>query len=554
MSDRSVILVADDSSANRLIVRTTLKDGPYEVIEASNGREAVDTALQRLPELILMDLMMPELDGLEATQELKKYDETARIPVLMLTSLDETEDRVRAFEAGATGFLNKPFDRMELLAHVRSYVNLSQINRKYVLSTVNHSTGLPNRAAYQEAVSEFEQPWLFLLNMDNIDSIRKFYGEPRARDMILEYAQYLRHIIAETDSARDGRLFHLSPGVLGVLLDDTDGSLDRENALSLGRGLHAQLRDYEVHKENVQWESDFTVVVSSERSLLLEQAELALSEAMGARRNVVYAQDFAEDAYRSIENNLKWLGLIRQALTQDRFVTYYQPIIDINTGEIDKYEALLRMLDDDGKPISPGEFLLVAKNSKYYGEITRRVFDLAVREFMDRPEGVSVNLSVLDIEHSTTRDHILMSLQEHPELARRITLEIVEQEGLQRYEQVKEFVDEAKSLGARIALDDFGSGYSNFVRILDLDVDYVKIDGSIIGRICDQGTMLRLVEGIKSFVSPNNIQLVAEFVENGEILKRLRELGVEYGQGYYFGRPSPRPESVLQVSGRTGST
>ena len=549
MSDRSLVLVADDKSANRLSVRAALEGEPYEVIEASNGREAVDVALQRLPELILMDLMMPELDGLEATRELKEHDETARIPVLMLTALDDTEDRVQAFEAGATGFLNKPFDRVELLAHVRSYVNLSHINRRYVLSTVDHHTGLPNRSAYHEAVSELERPWLVLINLDSIESIRQFYGEPRAREMVLDYAEYLQRISAETDGAHGGRLFHLSPGVLGVLLDDTDARLDRESALSLGRALHAQLRDYEVQKENLQRESDFTVVVSSAQSAPLEQAELALSEALRSRRNVIYAPDLAGDAYRAIENNLKWLGLIRQALAQGRFVAYYQPIIDMKSREVIKYEALLRMLDHDGNPISPGEFLLVAKNSKFYGEITRLMFDLAVREFIDRPEGVAVNLSVLDVENSTTREHILTSLREYPQLARRITLELVEQEGLQQYERVKEFVKESKSLGARIALDDFGSGYSNFARILDLDVDYVKIDGSIIRRVCDQATMLHLVEGIQSFVSPNNIELIAEFVENGEILSRLLELGVEYGQGYHFGPPSPRPEDILKVSG-----
>jgi EAL domain-containing protein (putative c-di-GMP-specific phosphodiesterase class I)/AmiR/NasT family two-component response regulator len=549
VSDTPLVLVADDNQVNRLTVRATLKESPYDLVEAADGREVVDIAVERKPDLILMDLMMPEINGLEATRLLKSRDDTARIPILMLTALDDTDDRISAFEAGVTGFLNKPFDRLELLAHVRSYVNLSLINRRYVLSTANVTTGLPNRAAYREAIKGYERPWLFLISMDSIDSIRQFYGERRAQAMEREYAEYLQSVLAEDWLSRDGIsgavLYHFDSGLFGVLLDDDDGEkeLTRAEARRRGRELHRRLNDYEVSESEVQWESDFTLVISSDPHVLLEQAELGLAEAQRSRRTLVYAPDVAEDAYLGMENNLRWLGRIRQALAQDRFTAYYQPIVDNRTGEIVKHEALLRLLDEDGSPISPGQFLLVAKNSKYYGEITRRVFQRAVEDFLHRPEGVSVNLSVLDIDSRATRTHILTTLGDYPEVARRMTLEIVEQEGLQHYDQVKEFIEAAKSLGATIALDDFGSGYSNFVRIVDLDVDFVKIDGSIITRVCSDEAMSNLVRGVKSFVAANGIELIAEFVENGEILDRLTDMGVEYSQGYFLGRPQPTPDS-----------
>ncbi len=551
MNDTPLVLVADDNYVNRLTVRATLKDSSYELAEATDGREAVNTAVERRPDLILMDLMMPEMDGLEATRLLKSRDDTARIPILMLTALDDTDDRISAFEAGVTGFLTKPFDGLELLAHIRSYVNLSLMNRKYVLSTANVTTGLPNRAAYREVIREYERPWLFLVSMDSIESIRQFYGELRAQAMEREYAEYLQFLLGEDWLSKDGlsgaRLYHFDSGLFGILVDDIGGEVTRAVALRRGRAMHRRLDHHVVSRSDVQWETDITLVVSSDLRALLEQAEVALAEARRSRRTLVYAPDVAEDAYRDIENNLRWLGRIRQALAQDRFVAYYQPIIDNRTGEVVKYEALLRMLDEDDSPISPGLFLLVAKNSKYYGEITRRMFDLAVQEFLHRPEGVSVNLSVLDIESHTTRTHILTTLGDYPEVARRITLEIVEQEGLQHYEQVKEFIEAAKSLGARIALDDFGSGYSNFARMIDLNVDYVKIDGSIITRICSDEAMDNLVRGVKSFVGTNNIELVAEFVDNAEVLERLVEMGVEYSQGFFLGRPQPTPDSSKVV-------
>lgn len=155
MSDTPLVLVADDNQVNRLTVRATLKDSPYDLVEAADGREAVDIAVERKPDLILMDLMMPQMDGLEATRLLKSRDDTARIPILMLTALDDTGDRISAFESGVTGFLNKPFDRLELLAHIRSYVNLSLINRRYVLSTANVTTG-PGNAPQAQRLRDFE--------------------------------------------------------------------------------------------------------------------------------------------------------------------------------------------------------------------------------------------------------------------------------------------------------------------------------------------------------------------------------------------------------------
>lgn len=546
MNDGPLVLVADDNEVNRLSVRAALAETPYQIVDATNGREAVDRALEHKPDLILMDLMMPSVDGLQATRELKARDETARIPVLMLTALDDTEDRISAFEAGVTGFLNKPFDRLELLAHVRSYVNLSLINRKYVLSTADVTTGLPNRAAYREAVRECRRPWLFLISMDAIDSIRQFYGEPRAQAMLSEYAEFLGGILNQ-NGLLGATLYYFGRGLFGILLDDESEELTRETAMRIGSDLQARLVEHDVSKGDVQWQSDFTLAVSSDAEKLLEQGELGIAEAQRNRRALVYAPDVAKDAYRVMEQNLLWLARIRRAIAEDRFVPYYQPIVDNRTGEVVKYEALLRMLDEEGAVVSPGQFLLVAKNSKYYPDITRSVFDRAVREFEQRRESVSVNLSVLDVENRATRNHIISTLRDFPEVARRLTLEIVEQEGLQHYDRVKEFVREVKELGGTIALDDFGSGYSNFVRIIDLDVDYVKIDGSIISRICTEKAMENLVLGVKSFVSTNSIRLIAEFVETADTLDRLKNMGVEYSQGYYLGKPGPTPDVSTPV-------
>lgn len=520
-----------------MVVYATFKDMDYRIVEAANGREAVDQALADPPDLVLMDLMMPEMDGLEATRILKNDERTDRIPILMLTALSETEDRINAFDAGATGFLTKPFDRLELMAHVRSYVNLSQVNRKYVLSTANRNTGLPNRAALRDELPGYRTPLLVVLKIDNIDTIGRFYGDSKATDLERRFADGLREI-AEQQSLQQPVLYHFSSGLFGILVDL---ELSREDALDLAESIYQALLEKREDWDDLQYESDFTIGVSVDADALLDQGELAVTEALKNKVNVVYAPDVAEEAYSVIESNMVWLRRIRNGLSEDRFVPYFQPIVDNRTGETAKFEALLRLMDDDGAAVSPGAFLNVAKNSKYYTRMTEVMIRKALEVFQDRQEGLTINLSVLDIEKEETRDFIMSMLRDAARVAQCLTIEIVEEEGFAQYDEIKRFIQDVKELGVTIAIDDFGSGYSNFARIVDLDVDFIKIDGTLIRNVVDDPVIRNLVVGIKSFAAFSGIAVVAEFVEDERILSAIREAGIEYSQGYNFGKPQPTP-------------
>ncbi|MFW5728884.1 MAG: EAL domain-containing protein [Spirochaetota bacterium] len=536
-----VILVADDNRINRMVVQATFKDTDYRIVEAASGREAVDRALAQPPDLVLMDLMMPEMDGLEATRILKRDERTNRIPILMLTALSETEDRINAFDAGVTGFLTKPFDRLELMAHVRSYLHLSLVNRKYILSTANRNTGLPNRGALRDDLADYEHPVLFVLQIDNIETIRRFYGDSKAAALERRFAEGLA-TLSGVEGVADPQYYHFSSGLFGLL---SDAELSRERALDVAETMYQRLLRNQDDWDDLQYESDFTICVSVDREELLEQGELAVTEALKSKVNITYAPDVAEEAYSHIAGNMVWLRTIRNALARDSFVPYFQPIINNETREVEKYEALLRLVDEDGTLVSPGSFLVVAKNSKYYARITQLVVRKAMETFRRRSEGVAVNLSVLDIENDETREFIFAALEENPEVAKRLTIEIVEEEGLVHYDRVKAFIRNVKQFGVSIAIDDFGSGYSNFARIVALDIDYIKIDGTLIRRVAEDPVIRNLVGGIKSFAAFSNIAVVAEFVENEEIMRCVRNMGIEYSQGFCIGTPQETPAYMV---------
>ncbi len=259
---------------------------------------------------------------------------------------------------------------------------------------------------------------------------------------------------------------------------------------------------------------------------------------MPRRADIVFAEDVTERSYRAIDHNMGWLRRLKNAVQEDRIVLHFQPLVALRTGVIARYEALVR-LEHGGTVHSPGEWLHIAKNSKYYEDITRIVFRKAIETFTARPEGVAVNISVLDIQNSATRSFVFELLRQHPDVARRLTVETVEEEGVEHYEQVKQFIERLKEHGVQIAIDDFGSGYSNFKRIVDLNVGYLKIDGSLVRGMCSDPLIAHLVSIIQAFGSFWGVRTVAEFVEDQQTLERLRELGVQSAQGHAIGKPGP---------------
>lgn len=532
-----LVLVVEDNDINRELIREILEDEGYRINEAENGREGVAKAEAEIPDLILMDIEMPEMTGLEATRLLKEKPATSRVPVIVLTGLNETEDRIKAFNCGAMDYLTKPFNTLELLARVKSYIRFSLLNRKYVLSTVSQDTGLPNRAAFREKLPDLVAPKLMLIKIDNIESVSRFYGESTGTEIEKNFSQVLLKNqpdkLVETTT-----LFHLGKGLFGFLADDPENLVDKKAAIAESAKMVKQLEAHHELTGDAYYDFEVTVVVGFDKENMLEKSELALDEAMHSKSEILLVDDIIQELHHTIGENIYWLKKIREAVQDKRLIPHYQPIYNSKTDKIEKYEALLRMIDEDGNIIPPGKFLFIAKNSKYYPDITKLMTLQAIEQFKDRKDGFTLNLSALDIENEHIRTFLVENLKKNPDAASRLTLEIVEQEGVKYIDILKEFVRKVKQYGVKIAVDDFGSGYSNFRMLLDMDVDYLKIDGSLIRNIHEDTASRNVVETIKAFADKTSIGIIAEFVASEEIYKCLEEIGIHYHQGYYIGKPA----------------
>ena len=272
---------------------------------------------------------------------------------------------------------------------------------------------------------------------------------------------------------------------------------------------------------------------------VLESAKLGIKELLKTKHDFIISNNFASIKKEKAEKNMETILMIRKAIDDHRIVSYFQPIVNNKTEKTEKYESLVRIIDENGTILSPFFFLDVAKKGRYYSQITNIVLEKSFEALKSVNSDISINISALDIEKKSTRDHIFNLLKENEENASRVVFELLEDENVKDFQTIKLFINEIKKFGVKIAIDDFGAGYSNFERLLEYQPDILKIDGCLIKDITTNNYSLSVVKTIIAFAKEQNIQTIAEFVENREIYDLLKEIGIDFSQGYYFGKPEP---------------
>ena len=291
-----------------------------------------------------------------------------------------------------------------------------------------------------------------------------------------------------------------------------------------------------------EYEIDITICAgisfSNDNNKLIT-ANIALDAAKEKNKNLLcFYKEL--DKVNELEKNIIWNKKLKYAIKHNNIVIFFQAIINNKTMKINKFECLVRMIDDN-KIISPYFFLDIAKKSNQYKEITKIVISLAFEEFEKKDYEFSVNISYEDIEDPNFLTFIKEKLLEY-NVNKKVIFEILEDENIKNYDILILFVKEIKKLGCKVAIDDFGTGYSNFEHLLKLDIDYLKIDASIIKNVARDENSYKITKAIIEFAKSLKIQTVAEFVENQDIFNIVKELGADYSQGYYFYKPISKKE------------
>lgn len=391
---------------------------------------------------------------------------------------------------------------------------------------IDRLTGLPNRYRLQEILSEGKLTALAIVNVDDFKEVNDFFGITTGDEMLIQIGAWLNEL--------SGTCYRLGGDEFALTFAHELDRGELEYRLLMLTKLLDE-KTFMVNEESLNLRVTVGVALGSEK--VLTRADIALHHAKENNKQIAFynEEERVEEQYRS---NLTMASNVRRALFEHRIVCYYQPIVNLKTGTIDKYETLVRMVDEEGNIVQPVEFLPIAKQTKLYPQITLEVVYQACTLFALRTEEFSINLSDSDIRNPHTVSEIIKTITETG-TASRIVFEILESEGIENYDEVTQFIAQVKILGAKIAIDDFGTGYSNFENILKLNVDYIKIDGSLIREISSNQRHRIIVETIIDFAQKINAKTIAEFVTDEVIYDTIKELGVDYSQGYHTGKPIP---------------
>lgn len=301
--------------------------------------------------------------------------------------------------------------------------------------------------------------------------------------------------------------------------------------------------DFRLINKNTTINIDITIGCSkSDDNMIRIYAEKALHN---AKLNYIHYMYYDSKLYKNEAVSENILDVLTYNIENKLVEPFFQPIMDNTTEEIIKYEALMRLFDMDGNILSPHTFIHKAKKSRLYNKLMEILIDKAILYIASYKKHVSINLDYTDILNPNIKKSIVSKIKKN-HIGKYLTIEILESEKIANYNIVNEFIAAVKKHDVKIAIDDFGTGFSNYEYILNLNVDYIKIDGSLIKKI-HEDIYLNLIKSIVLFCKEQDIKIVAEFVSDLKILRYVKAIGIDYSQGYYIGKPV----SIEEIIGET---
>lgn len=409
--------------------------------------------------------------------------------------------------------------------------SINYANRKRRLLIEQYTdllTGLPNRVKLLSDINQASDPSLMILDINNFKSINNLYGLQVGDRLLSNFADNAHQYI---DSAH--KLYRISGDRFAILCQQYDSN--NESSENIKKTLN-NIQSHCYHIDNIDINLTLTAGISKkEREFLIPKAEQALQLAKDSNKDYYIFEETHSDS-NIHKNNLLWAQKVNTALSDDRIVPYFQLIMHNQTGKKEKFEALVRLIDENNEVISPFYFLDAAKSTRKYTTLTKIMIEKTFVAIKDKPVTASINFTVEDIRDDDTITFFKEKLNEY-NVANQITIELTESEGIENYSEVAVFISEVKKLGCRIAIDDFGTGYSNFTHLIHLNVDYLKIDGSIIQNINKDKNAEIVAKTIVEFARQLGIETIAEYVDSQEILDKVKEIGIDYSQGFFLGKP-----------------
>ena len=591
------VLIVDDIADNLRVLSDALSQKEYKIRCVKNGVAALKVATNVVPDLILLDIKMPGMDGYEVCQKLKANPQTQDIPVIFLSALDDILDKVKAFEVGGVDYITKPFQVEEVLIRVKNQltitsarVEVERLNvaleqeiekvRQYTvqLETTNQKlqqeasdrqkaeaqlihdalhdglTGLPNRTLLMERINfaiqhaKHNPGYLFavlFIDLDRFKIINDSMGHSIGDKLLIAIAKLLQEDLRESDTVA-----RLGGDEFVILLSDIQ---DLTDATLVGDRIQKKLSlPLTLENQTIYTGASIGIALSltgyQNSSQILRDADMAMYRAK--KKGKACCEVFYEDMYLQTLKQLELERDLRAAIKNQEFDLYYQPIISLKDNTLAGFETLIRWQHPQHGFISPGDFIPVAEDTGLIVPIGNWVLSKACQQLatwqkqyvtMPKIAELKINVNVASQQFQEPNfveklDKVLSSDGLDPNC---LKLEITERILLDSQQNTNNTLSEIKKRQITLSIDDFGTGYSSFSYLKRLPIDSLKIDRSFVDGINSDSESLEIVKTIISLAHIIGMDAVAEGIETKEQLKKLKALGCEYGQGYLFAKPLP---------------
>ena len=405
----------------------------------------------------------------------------------------------------------------------------SKLRKNAITDDLTH---LCNRRAFKKDVRRIKHPFFALVNINGFKHYNDFYGNRTGDHILRQTAILLQQIVPSRYGAK---FYRVGGDDFGILIDETEPI----DAKEFAQNIITAFENHKITFKSVDIYVSVSVGISRKRPLL-ETADMALKFVKQNSTLHYFVYDDKLGFFQQIRSNIKRSKILKKALDEGRIYPYFQPIVRNDTGTIAKYEVLARLKKEDGYFESIFPYLEIAKEIKLYRYITMQVVQKSFEQVYAYKKPISINISMKDIEDAQVLKFFGKMFEKYPGAARLVTFEILESETLSDYEAVKDFISIVRAQGCKVALDDFGSGYSNFAHVFNLDIDYIKIDGSLIQALPHDANARLIVGAIVRLAKEAGLETVAEFVADKAIFEEVKKLGIDYSQGYFFAAPSPQ--------------
>ena len=542
------ILYVEDNEEARETTLQLLGTIFQDVDTAADGADGFEMFQASEYDLIITDINMPKMDGIELISKIHEINKS--MPILILSAYSDTDYFLQSIKLGVDGYLLKPLEidqffsaiykilnRIELERSVKEYQNSLEAKVQEKTKELKHRclheyyTDLPNSIMLQEDLTSSKFNYMLLLDMSHFATINKEYGKEFANHVIVRTAKVLEYHIN-----KNSQLYKVESDRFVILLKESN----LQNVHEFCSQIVAFFDTKNVKVDEAELHITFNIGVTKiqedvSETLINSEYALDKSKELGSRNYEIFDEN--EDSFSNEKDAIKWLKITRELIFNEKLEPYFQPIQNLKTGKILKYEVLARG-KYEGKVIAPYYFIAPAEKLGLITSITRMMINKSFDFFKDKTYNFSINITERDLLEGYLISFLIEKLSYYNIEASRVTFEILENITIVKNSQkITQQLNMLQQMGFSIAIDDFGIENSNFSRLLEINLNFIKIDGIFIKNLKDNARNRTITRAIVNLSKTLGIETVAEYVEDFDIYNIVKECGIDYAQGYYIGKP-----------------